>query len=426
MKNMMCSKKFAAVIMFVLIMFMIVFIFPDDLHARASDNAADDVVDSEITIIRLSVNGEEKDISPQILNKDGVIYVPVSGALKFLFGSFVDYSSRTTTITAVNRYATIFTNKINTDIISVNGGKIKISECSFRKSGDCYVTSEFLHIVFGVNCKFDEISNTVIISQTTETDRNKLPQEIQDLDLSMLLRHYQPENLERYVTYKKSHADLAYSDVVTYVNIGLDFPYYSGMVAQQVKNPESNLVLCNKYNYLPDDYVPDGYKKSDGRVLAFKSEAQGQFDKMRADASKSGVNIYIVSGYRSYAVQNQIYNNYKRQDPNGADTYSARPGYSEHQTGLAADLNSASASSHFENTKAYAWLAENAYKYGFILRYPKNKEWITGYIFEPWHWRYVGVKIAGEIKDSGLTYDEYYAIYLVPQNPRFLGTGNQK
>jgi LAS superfamily LD-carboxypeptidase LdcB len=196
----------------------------------------------------------------------------------------------------------------------------------------------------------------------------------------------------------------------------LDFSFYSGIIGKQVKNPNTKLVLCNKYNYLPSDYVPEGYKKTDGRVLSLQKEAQEQFDKMRADALKSGINIYIVSGYRSYAVQNQIFNNYKLNDPKGAETYSARPGYSEHQTGLAADLNSASASANFQNTKEYAWLTANAHKYGFILRYPKGKEWITGYIFEPWHWRYVGVKVAEKIKELDITFDEYYAIYLVPQN----------
>ena len=373
-------------------------------------------VKADDNIIKLAVNGEEKEIRPKILDKNGVIYIPIVGVSKFLYGSFADYSFSAKKIIAVNKNATVFENTINTDIIFVNGGEIKISDCSFRKSGDYYVTVEFLKTVFGISCTFNEKTDTVIIWQTTETDVKTLPPEIQDLDEVMLFRHYQPELLERYVKYKRTNPKLTYFDAVTYVNIGLDFPFYSGIIGKQVKNPNSKLVLCNKYNYLSNDYVPEGYKKTDGRVLSLRGEAQEQFDKMRADALKSGINIYIVSGYRSYAVQNQVYNNYKITDPNGADTYSARPGYSEHQTGLAADLNLASASAHFENTKEYAWLVENAHKYGFILRYPKGKEWLTGYIFEPWHWRYVGVKIAEKIKESDITFDEYYAIYLVPQN----------
>ena len=386
------------------------FVFRTDLQiAYASDDNQD---------IKLTINGVEKKIYPKILNIDGTIYFPVKGITKFLYGSFSDFIPQTKTIIMINKYGSIFTNKINTNILSVNGGTLKMNDSSFPKSGSHYITEEVLRTVYKVNSTYDEKSNTVEIRQTTETDIKKLPQELQFLNDTMYLRHYQPQYLERYVIYKKAHPELKYFDVVTYVNIGLDFPYYSGMAAKPIKKFNSNLVLCNKYNYLPEDYVPEGYNKSDGRVLSLIDEAQEHFNQMRADALKSGINIYIVSGYRSYSIQNQIYNNYKRQDPNGADTYSARPGYSEHQTGLAADLNSASVSSHFENTQEYKWLNENAYKYGFILRYPKEKEWITGYIFEPWHWRYVGTKIAEKIKETGLTYDEYYAIYLIQQNIR--------
>jgi len=388
--------------------FMLSFAYSTALQVRA---------DSEI--IKLVINGGEKEIRPKILYMDEVIYIPIAGITKFLFGSFADYDYAAKKIIAVNKNASVFTNQINTNIISVNGGKIEITDCSFKKSGDYYVTGEFLKTVFGISCKFDENNNTVIISQTAETDVKKLPQEIQELDKAMLLSHYQPKYLERYIKYRKKHPELTYFDVVTYVNIGLDFPFYSGMIINQIKNPAGRFVLCNKYNYLPEDYIPEGYKKTDGRVLFLTEEAQEQFDKMRADAAKAGISIYIVSGYRSYAIQKQIYNNYKRQDPNGADTYSARPGHSEHQTGLAADLNTAWAASRFENTKEYAWLVENAHKYGFILRYPKGKEWITGYIYEPWHWRYVGVKTAEKIKDLDITYDEYYAIYRVPQNFKY-------
>ncbi|MCL1793387.1 MAG: D-alanyl-D-alanine carboxypeptidase family protein [Oscillospiraceae bacterium] len=376
--------------------------------ARAEDAAAGD--------IRLSVNGAIKEVRPKILKKDGVIYFPVIATSKYLFGSFADYDPASKTLTLLNRHGAIFTNRIDTAVLSVNGEKIKIARASFGASGDFYATGEFLRVVFGATSKYDDSANLVMISQSPAS--GKLPQELSGLGEAMLFRHYQPKYLERYVTYKKANPTLPYFDAVTYVNIGLDFPYYSPMAAKAATNLSGNLVLCNKYSYLPEDYVPEGYKKSDGRVLSLVAEAQGQFDKMRADAKNSGINIYIVSGYRSYAVQKQVYENYKKSDPNGADTYSARPGHSEHQTGLAADLNSASISAHFENTAEYAWLAENAHRYGFILRYPKDKEWLTGYVFEPWHWRYVGQKTAEKIKNLGITFDEYHAIYLVPQNTR--------
>ena len=92
-----------------------------------------------------------------------------------------------------------------------------------------------------------------------------------------------------------------------------------------------------------------------------------------------------------------------------ADTYSARPGFSEHQTGLALDINTASRSAHFETTATYRWLIENCWRYGFILRYPEGREDITGFCFEPWHYRFVGRTLALQVRESGLTYDEFLA-----------------
>ena len=376
------------------------------------------VYSAEPDIIKLTVNGEAKEIRPKILSRDGKIYIPVIAVSQYLFGSFADYNSSSGKIIAVNKNGAIFENKLNTDIIYANGRQIKNDAKSFKESDDYYVTEKFLTIVFGIKCAYNKNKKTVEISQTTETDIKKLRPEIRELEKVAKMRHYQPDYLERYIKYKKKNPNIAYFDVVTYVNIGLDYPFYSAKIVKEAKNPDSMLVLCNKYSRLPANYVPEGYKKADGRVLSLKREAQEQFDKMRSAASKAGISIYIISGYRSYAIQDQVYNNYKKNDPKGADTYSARPGHSEHQTGLAADINVGSSTANFENTKEYAWLVENAHKYGFIHRYQKGKEWITGYIFEPWHWRYVGTEVAKIIKEQDITFDEYYAIYCVPQNVR--------
>ena len=130
---------------------------------------------------------------------------------------------------------------------------------------------------------------------------------------------------------------------------------------------------------------------------------------MQAAAKKDGYSLTIVSGFRSYSYQGQLYNNYVARDGKAAaDTYSARPGHSEHQTGLAMDINNASSS--FNNTPEAKWIAENCYKYGFILRYPKGKENITGYMYESWHVRYLGKQLAKEVCDSGLTLEEFLCI----------------
>lgn len=162
----------------------------------------------------------------------------------------------------------------------------------------------------------------------------------------------------------------------------------------------NGVLIANKTYGLPSSYAPNG-------ILP---EAQAAFNAMKADArNTSKISLEIVSGYRSYAYQNQLYNDYVARDGKAAaDTYSARAGHSEHQTGLAMDINNAS--SGFNNTKEAKWLAENCVKYGFIIRYPQGKENITGYQYESWHLRYLGKELAKEVSDSGLTLEEFLCI----------------
>ena len=141
------------------------------------------------------------------------------------------------------------------------------------------------------------------------------------------------------------------------------------------------------------------------------------FNEMKKAASLDGYDLYIGSGYRSYKTQNTVYNNYvKRDGKTKADTYSARPGHSEHQTGLAIDICARGGykciGSGFDGTKPANWLSENAYKYGFILRYPKGKTNETGYKFESWHYRYVGKELAKELYNGGnwITLESYLGI----------------
>lgn len=135
------------------------------------------------------------------------------------------------------------------------------------------------------------------------------------------------------------------------------------------------------------------------------------FNKMQAAAKVDGLNIYISSGFRSYSYQKTLYNNYVNRDGvTAADTYSARAGHSEHQSGLAFDVNTINDS--FANTEEGKWLNDNCYKYGFILRYPKGKSDETGYQYEPWHFRYVGVELAEKLYNNGnwITVEDYFGI----------------
>lgn len=159
------------------------------------------------------------------------------------------------------------------------------------------------------------------------------------------------------------------------------------------------ILIANKTYPLPSDYNPGE-----------NTEARAALNKMFADAkAEKNLDMWVCSGFRSYTVQKNLYNSYVSRDGvKNADRYSARPGYSEHQTGLAFDINYAD--SRFTGTAQAVWLAENAHKYGFILRYPEGKESVTGYMYEPWHYRYIGVENAEKIYASGLTLEEYFGI----------------
>lgn len=158
------------------------------------------------------------------------------------------------------------------------------------------------------------------------------------------------------------------------------------------------ILIVNKTYSLPKDYNP-----------GVDATAESAFKKMQSAAAAEGLNIYISSGFRSYEYQSGLYERYASRDGYAAaDRYSARPGHSEHQTGLAFDLNTIDDS--FADTREGKWVAENCHKYGFIIRYPKGKEHITGYMYESWHIRYLGVDTATKVYESGKTLEEYFGI----------------
>lgn len=160
----------------------------------------------------------------------------------------------------------------------------------------------------------------------------------------------------------------------------------------------NGILIANKTYALPSTYNP-----------GVDPAANAALQQMFADAKAQGLNLFVRSGFRSYATQKSLYNGYvKRDGVAAADRYSARPGHSEHQTGLAFDINKANSS--FAGSPEAVWLAANCYKYGFIIRYPEGKEAITGYIYEPWHVRYLGVETATAVFNSGLCLEEYLGI----------------
>lgn len=267
------------------------------------------------------------------------------------------------------------------------------------------------------------ISLIVITERKTEVEiKSEKPKNEKTEKLSLLnnidkkIDYFNYNYLDRYINYKNSNSNLDDIDIIIRVNIGLDQPFYQN--TKQSNKLNDITILINKYIYLPEDYVPNnltnispGFSKSTKQLVY---EAKEAFEKMANAAKEQGYTIRVISAYRSYDYQKGLYDNYVQKDGvKLADTYSARPGFSEHQTGLVVDIDNGKVDfNNFENTKEFNWMKENAHIYGFILRYPKDKENITGYDYESWHYRYVGKDIATFIKENNLTFDEYYIKYI--------------
>ena len=263
---------------------------------------------------------------------------------------------------------------------------------------------------------------------------NKIPDSVniiidskynKDIINIMNLSYFRIDNLKRYLDYDimevKSIYDISnikkdfnYEDVVTYVNANLDKEYYSSDNLISNEDASKIDVLVNKYHKLDENYEPSDLTIIDSKYASgtqkLRKEAQIKFEEMASDMAKENLKIYAGSTYRSYTYQKGLYDRYVKKDGfAAAETYSARSGYSEHQLGLAVDIVNDKWDYLSENDKEYDYLVKNSYKYGFILRYPRGSEYITGYMFEDWHFRYLGIELATKVFNSGLTYDEYIA-----------------
>lgn len=223
---------------------------------------------------------------------------------------------------------------------------------------------------------------------------------------------YVESNLDRYKAYASRNPEMSDEDVVWRVNANLDQPKYEYDIP--TSGYDDPYIIVNKYYTVPDDYTPPDLQSFDGYLM--REETGIAYTKMRDDAALEGFSIRAVSAYRSVEYQRNLYNSYLAEDaPENVDRYSARPGHSEHHTGMAIDVfGSSDGLRQFINTPEYPWLKENGYKYGFIIRYTETGEDITGYEFEPWHIRYVGVEVSTDMKEKNIdTYEEYYAKYLI-------------
>lgn len=270
-----------------------------------------------------------------------------------------------------------------------------------------------------INTFYEKVPNSISI--ITKASYNK------EIINYLTLPYFKEDNLERYINYENNTNKLNsvydtntikenynYEDTVTFVNANLDKEYYKSDINLSEEEEKSIDVIVNKYykldkNYVPEDLTVINSKYASG-TQKLRQEAATKFEEMCEDAKEAGYKIFAGSTYRSYDYQLNLYNRYVKSDSfANAETYSARAGYSEHQLGLAVDVLNGKWEYLSENDKEYTWLIANSYKYGFILRYPRGKEYITGYMFEDWHFRYLGTDLAQKVFDSGLTYDEYIA-----------------
>lgn len=293
--------------------------------------------------------------------------------------------------------------------------KDKVNANKYSKTLDVAIFDEYFQHEY-VN-KYEQIdyieTDNFIDLVNILLDRNTKTDEISSIIKGYInCPNFNKFNFERYLSYKEKNSNLDYQTVVTRVNIKLDKEYYTDTEA--VKDPDSLFVVVNKYNYLDANFIPKNLKplfnNSNATMVA---EAADAYEELVNAAKKDGITLVATTAYRSYGFQSTLYNNYKAKDgEKAADTYSARPGYSEHQTGLAADLNDPNYSAKRLSPEDYEWLKNNCDKFGFIIRFPEGKENITGYQEEDWHIRYLGKETAKKVKDSGLTLDEFYDLYL--------------
>lgn len=231
------------------------------------------------------------------------------------------------------------------------------------------------------------------------------------------LYYYEKSRESRYEAYQKLHPQMSVDQVVFRVNAELDRPFYTHI--QTITDVKTEPLVPNKYHKFPDSFVPKNLVfLSSGRQVT--EPTKRAFERLQQDAAKAGKSISDASAYRSIAYQEQVYDGYLQKDSHDkVDTYSSRPGHSDHHTGEAIDLVGPKGDlTDFTGTPEANWVEENAWEYGFIIRFPKGQEDVTGYMYEPWHIRYVGKPIARLMHDQEIaTLEEYQVKYMEHQPP---------
>ena len=324
----------------------------------------------------------------------------------------VFYRSRDSKILVLSRDGDTITHVVGDKIITVNGTEKVFGNPSFIVNNETYMPVDMVAAALCPNRIFYHNRQLNIEKKLITNEYHKVIKEV--LNLAQNSNFY-PERFQRYKNYHAKYPDYSMEDVLFRVNLGLDYPFYENITT--IEHPYELLVLVNKYNQLPSQFgqynlvnMDRKYTLNDGKQYLLAGVAYDKYVEMWDAAKKEGLSMMVVSAYRTENYQRNLYNSKVRNSGKVyADNYSARAGHSEHQTGLAIDIGSTSTS--FEYSAEFKWLQKHAHEYGFILRYPKGKEWITGYAYEPWHYRFVGTNAARIIYEEGITFEEYHVKY---------------
>ena len=261
-----------------------------------------------------------------------------------------------------------------------------------------------------------------IFAKLSETEQQKLIDNDKDDKIISLLeqKYFLEKNLEDYKEYINKNNETDYAKVISIVNVHANHKWYQ--LELNTNEDLGMLMNVNKFYALSETYTPENLKNID-LTYAYGEEGENKlidyaYDKfleLCQAANDQGFYLMVTSSYRDYESQKEIYDyRVSNWGERKADETAARPGHSEHQTGLVIDMTSKTEplADSFTDSEAYKWLKENAYKYGFIERYPEGKTYLTGYSPESWHWRYVGLEAAKTMHDEDITFDEYYAFYI--------------
>uniref|UniRef100_UPI003FED6719 M15 family metallopeptidase n=1 Tax=Candidatus Ventrenecus sp. TaxID=3085654 RepID=UPI003FED6719 len=261
-----------------------------------------------------------------------------------------------------------------------------------------------------------------IFAKLSETEQQKLIDNDKDDKIISLLeqKYFLEKNLEDYKEYINKNNETDYAKAISIVNVHANHKWYQ--LELNTNEDLGMLMNVNKFYTLSETYTPENLKNID-LTYAYGEEGENKlidyaYDKfleLWQAANDQGFYLMVTSSYRDYESQKEIYDyRVSTWGERKADETAARPGHSEHQTGLVIDMTSKTEplADSFTDSEAYKWLKENAYKYGFIERYPEGKTYLTGYNPESWHWRYVGLEAAKTMHDEDITFDEYYAFYI--------------